>query len=305
MFSFEADVDRVTHAPGELVQVLARLQGDVAGLAVGTVTARLADSSGATVATVSLLDDGLHGDGAAGDRVYGGLSTAPGSAGRYGVVVEMTGTYGGVAMTRASRAAFDVLGGGFTGSITDAAADADGDGVSDVIAVTVGVNATAGQALVVSADLEDAAGYPIGHAVEAVSPAVTGLLAVPLTFDLSAAGCGQFSGALALRSLRLALPEEGYRVLDERAGPVAISAYDGEQFGCGTNPEPNPTISILSPDRAVVGDSATIEVSGSGFAQGVTVAFGNTTAGVVVERVSSELLRVAWTIPAAHPLGAL
>ncbi len=58
------------------IPLVAELRENNAPLASATVTAQILDESGKTT-EISLLDDGLHGDGAANDGIYGALTEKP------------------------------------------------------------------------------------------------------------------------------------------------------------------------------------------------------------------------------------
>lgn len=80
---------------------------------------------------VQLYDDGAHGDGGAGDGVFGATTWATPNMGAYDIAVTVTGVdVNGASFERQARAALSV----------GPAADADGDGVSDAAEATFGTN---------------------------------------------------------------------------------------------------------------------------------------------------------------------
>ncbi len=86
----------LSRQPGEPVTVHARLADGDAPLAGATLSARLAPEKGTAGAPVTLFDDGLHGDGAAGDGHYAAtVEDLPGfPAGPVAVRVEADGLDG-------------------------------------------------------------------------------------------------------------------------------------------------------------------------------------------------------------------
>lgn len=82
----------LSRQPGEPVTVHARLRDGDGAVAGAAVTARLAPEGGAALSGVALLDDGEHGDGAAGDGHYAAtVADLPEAPGAWTVRVEAEG----------------------------------------------------------------------------------------------------------------------------------------------------------------------------------------------------------------------
>lgn len=83
----------LSRQPGEPVTVHARLRQDGEAIPGATVLARLAPEGGVALAAFPLLDDGRHGDGAAGDGHYAAtFGDLPAAAGHWTVRIDAEGS---------------------------------------------------------------------------------------------------------------------------------------------------------------------------------------------------------------------
>ncbi len=278
----EAHVTRDRYAPGEAVHYRLDLSGDPGDLDLTAVTATLL-SGGSTLETVSLYDDGGHGDGAAGDGTFGGDGTAPALPGSYAVLFSAQGTYDGENVTRIALDSLAVLPPvhAFTGSFADAGASLDDDDPFEALVLTVGLDLPAAGAYALTGDLYDGAGYFLTSATGAFTAPAPGATSRPLLFDLSQAPCASFGAALWVRNLRL---REGATLnpLDAWDADVPTASYPASAFDC--LPEtPGPRVLALSPDEGLQGRGALLTVSGENFASGAAASLGE---GISVEEVS-------------------
>ena len=278
----EAHVTRDRYAPGEPVHYRLDLTGDPGDLSFSSVTAALL-SGGSLLETVTLYDDGGHGDGLAGDGSFGGEGTAPALAGAYDVLFTARGTYDGEAVTRVARDTLVVLPAvhAFTGAFSDAGTDTDGDGLFEGLVFTAALDLPAAGSYALSGDLYDGAGYFLAHGSSAFSAAAPGPSSRSLLFDLSEAPCASFGSPLSVRNLRL-LEGAGLRPLDAWEANVPTAAYPSSAFDCQPS-APGPRILSLNPDEGIQGRPMTLQVSGENFADGAAADLG---AGVRVEGVS-------------------
>lgn len=116
----EVPVQRPFHLLGKPVQILSILSDSIP-LAGGLVVADVISPSGQTE-TLTLRDDGEHGDGKAGDGIYGGFYPFTSEEGSYTVNTKAAGTStGGSGFERHTRSSF----------VVKEATDTDGDGMPD------------------------------------------------------------------------------------------------------------------------------------------------------------------------------
>lgn len=118
-----------------------------------------------TTRSISLLDDGVHGDGAAGDGVAGATFGGDGTAieGRYSVVVESQQTVANEIIARTGEGPFVVsaTGGAFVGDIRESFLDENQNGLLDLLKFELDVAFTTNGAFRVMVKLQDSAGEEI------------------------------------------------------------------------------------------------------------------------------------------------
>ena len=139
---------------GETVKVSATLDAQSAPVVGAIVAANVLSSAGAVVNTLTLSDDGQHGDGAAGDGIYGG-SFAAGDPGSYTVTATAAGSSSLGNFQRQAGATFSVgtPDATVTGPFVEVAPDADGDGEYDSLGWNFTANVPAAGAYTCYGDL--------------------------------------------------------------------------------------------------------------------------------------------------------
>jgi hypothetical protein len=161
---------------------------------------------------------------------------------------------------------------------------------------TVVVNVPAAGAYIVTADLEDAQGYFIDHAVGNLEATASIAYSIDLEFNLNGVFCGQFSGPFLIKNLTLSNART-QRVIDIWDGNVTTQAYNGALFGCAAG-APAPVINGLQPGSLFPGNSRQIIINGKSFANGAQVSFGPEVDISSVNRVSSSTLLVQVSVSA-------
>ncbi|MGC8762465.1 MAG: PKD domain-containing protein [Acidobacteriota bacterium] len=297
----EAHVTRDRYAPGEAVHYRLDLTGDPGDLAFTAVTAAVL-SGGSLLDTVTLYDDGQHGDGAAGDGSFGGTGVAPSLPGAYDVLFTAQGTYDGQGVTRIARDLLAVLppAHAFTGSFADQGWDTDDDGLYEALAFTANLDLPAAGDYTLSADLYDASDFFLAHASTAFTATSPGSATQGLLFDLSGAPCAAFGSPLAVRNLRL-LEGGTLRPVDSWEAGVPTAPYPASAFDCQPAP-PGPRLGSLRPDEGIQGRQMVLELSGDNFADGASVNLGEGVSVQEVSFLSPHLLALRVSIaPAAAP----
>ena len=292
-------------AQGGVADLVAVWRGDPPPGTTATVSADLIDTAGTTVETVTLHDDGSHGDRLAGDGLFVGTSHALGATGRYAVRFRATGLLGGSApFARTAGAILDVIDTGqvLTGAFSDSAADSDGDGTFDSVIADIGVDLPHTGSFLVSGRLVDSDGYPLDQGVGHLEATTAGEQTINLQLSLAVAGCGQFAEGFLLTDLRL---RDGatLAVLDRWTEAVPTAVYAGSTFGCQTT-TPAPAVLAVDPSTALPGETRALLISGAGFQSDAQVALG---AGVVVQGVSvvaQDTVLVNVAVDASAALGA-
>ncbi|KAA0254940.1 MAG: hypothetical protein EDX89_07610 [Acidobacteria bacterium] len=266
---------------GSTGHLSARLSGDTAAGLLGSVVAEMRNTSGVVVATVTLYDDGAHGDGGAGDWQWGSDFAVPSTPGWYSFLVRGAGTLnlggpggggGGEAFQRVAIAGFAALGSSNprTGGYGFISEDTDGDGKFDQIRFTLGLALPGPGTFRLSGDLQDGNGYPISHAVGSRTVSAAGSGTIDLLFPVRGLDCSRFSTFFRVTGLRMTAGNGAtpYASIGQVGGP------DFPGFECVTGNPPGPTIVMVSPDGAFPGESRTVTISGSGFHPCATVSFG-------------------------------
>jgi len=136
---------------------------------------------------ITLLDDGLHGDGAANDGVYG-AQLVPSEAGYYDVSSVLTGTLPfGIPYMRQDSMHFIMLPSGaqLSNTYSDAGIDEGGDGFFDRLRVQVGVTLNQDGEYELIGTLSTLDGIELGTATAAISDTAGSNVTANLDFDAS------------------------------------------------------------------------------------------------------------------------
>ncbi len=289
------------YAPGESALLRLDLEGEPADLVFSSVTAYVT-SGGSVLETVALFDDGLHGDGQAGDGAFGGTASAPLQAGSYPVLFSAQGTYNQRPVTRIAHDTLFVVPPEhlFAGAFGDSPLDGDGDGLNDSLELSALIHVPAVGTYGLSGDLFDSEGYFLSHAGASITPPTAGAFVGTLTFDLSSISCDQLGSPFLADNLRV-LDGATLRPLDAWGTPVATAAYPPGSFDCDPSP-PGPRIGALHPDEAVSGQTRTFLIGGDNFRDGATADLGASVSVQEVAYLSESVLSVRAAVsPAALP----
>jgi hypothetical protein len=292
-----------SYAPGDTAQLRLDLEGDPSGLTSTAATALILNPDGTPYQTVTLFDDGQHGDGGMGDGNFGASVTAPAIYGAYATIFTLTGMYLDKEVVRLAEDTLTVLPAThlFTGTFSDAPEDRDADGRYDALLVTAQVALPSAGTFVVSGDLMDAAGNTLDHAAASQTASGPDILDFDLTFDLRGILCLQFGQPFAVANLRVLdgatlLPADGWPSL------VPTATYFSGDFECqpGT---PKPTLAALRSDEGVKGQTLSVLVGGSNFKPGASLIFDS---GITVGQVlwvAENLLLASVTVDSSASLG--
>ena len=296
--AFDGFATQPTLIRGQTSHLQGQWSGQATGIGSPTVTAKVADEAGMVIGTITFFDDGMHVDGAAGDGVFGGDTPALSNIGRYTITLGAQGVFNGQPFVRWAEASVDVISSihRFTGSFSDGVYDSDQDDIFDLLRETVVVHVSAAGTYIVSADLEDAQGYFIDHAVGNLEATAIRAYSVDLEFDMNGVFCGQFSGPFSIKNLTLS-DASTQKVIDIWNGTVTTQAYNGALFGCAAG-APAPVINGVQPGSLFPGSSRQIIINGKSFANGAQVSFGPEVNVSSVNRVSSSTLLVQASVSA-------
>jgi hypothetical protein len=177
------------------------------------------------VERLALYDDGQHGDGAAGDGVYG-LTYQPAAGGYYTVFVTASGQMGGTAFARTNETLLAVSPGtaSLTGSYAEAGMDTDRDGKYEGLGLTVGVEARAAGSYLLAATLADGSGRELSRVVMPLT-LNAGPQNITLRFPGAAVLQGHTDGPYQVLRVQL-LDENGAALpLQEAKGVLTTRAY--------------------------------------------------------------------------------
>jgi pimeloyl-ACP methyl ester carboxylesterase len=292
-----------SYAPGDTVQLRLAVEGDPSGLTGTAATAQVLNPDGTEYQTVTLFDDGQHGDGGAGDGTFGGSMTAPMNPGAYSTLFELTGMYLDKDVVRLSADTLNVLPTThlFTGTFSDAPEDRDADGRYDALLVTAQVALPSAGTYAVSGDLLDAAGEFVDHAAAFQTVSAPETLNFGLTFDLRGIFCVQFGQSFQVVNLRV-LDGASLLPVDAWLSPVPTASYFSGDFECQPG-IPHPTLRALRSDEGLQGQTLTVLAGGNNFKPGATLAFDS---GITVGQVlwvDESLLAASVTVGPSASLG--
>ncbi len=297
--------DYPDYRPAEAIQFLAWPVGEFSAVTAGLVKVSVRNSLGAEVFAADMADDGLHGDGVAGDELFGAGHAAPPGQGFYTAEYWIEAQQGGQTVRRQGSSGFNVLQEEriLTGTYDDRAEDVDGDGKSDRIVVECGLLVPRAGNYSVSAELRDAAGYRVGSGSGSLTADSPGEARSNVVFDLRTVGCDAFSGPFALHGVRV-VSARGVEDVQEEAGQT--HAYAAEQFACAPGkPAPGPLVTGIQPRSAYPGQSLDVSLDGRFFQPGASLQLGEGIAVKAQERVDEYTFRarldIAWgTSPAVY-----
>lgn len=227
--SFDITTDFDFYRNGNPVQLSARFETGPGSPVTGASTTAQVILPDLTFETVTLLDDGVSGDGAANDGVYGGVFSNTSQAGIYRIIAQGDapgiGAREDITLVSVSQSQSQ-----FNGSFGNAGRDVDGDGLFDALDVTVGVNADVAGTYRVNAQLTDGAGTVIDAASSVVSLGV-GSQSVTLVFSGTKIADSGIDGPYRLERLTLlevtALDEF---LVDQIADAYGTAAYQATDF---------------------------------------------------------------------------
>lgn len=178
--------------------------------------------------SLTLLDDGNHGDGAANDGVYGG-HYGPAAGGSYGVLVRASGSYGDEPYERSTTAVFTIAPpkASLNGSQTDFGVR-EGE-LYTKLAVNVGLDVVEGGRLTLAADLY--AGETFVTQTTATAVLSPGARTMRLLFDGQAIRESGLDGPYTVRHLLLLDNEPELLLMEQVAMGGETAVYGHEEFG--------------------------------------------------------------------------
>jgi len=185
--------------------------------------------------SISLHDDGLPPDDAAGDGIYSGMYTDTTTGGFYYVLVKADGIYASQTYHRTAQTVFPVAANSaaLSGTYADQPNDENGDGLFEYLDVNVGVNATQQGDFTVAAVLRGEDGQYIDLANTTVY-SFTGDTILTIQFDGQAIRASGLDGPYTVTEVVL-LDDADLIKLDEADNVWVTPSYDHRQFGVWSN----------------------------------------------------------------------
>ncbi|MCY7391386.1 MAG: IPT/TIG domain-containing protein, partial [Leptolyngbyaceae cyanobacterium CAN_BIN12] len=289
---------------GQNVNLVAQWSGNSNGIDSPTMAAQILNEAGDIVETVTLYDDCNHDDNLIGDGVFGGCTRAFTDNGQFLVIFTAQGSINGYNFARWAETSIDVQTPShiLMGSINDSAVDADADGVYETLRSTVNLTATGGGNYLVSADLQDAQGYYIYHAVGSLQTTTACIYSVNLDFKMTGTACSQYSAPFKIKNLRLT-DANSLKVLDVYIVDITTQTYSGSLFGC-TAGTPAPVVISVQPSSLFPSASGQVIINGTSFTENTQVSLGSgvTVSSVTYGSSTSLLAQVSFTAGAAAGL---
>lgn len=225
-------LDVMPTAEGRLdapILIQAMLRDGARGIAAAQVRVEIYPARNVPV-TISLYDDGQHGDGAADDGHYANWWTPGGDGGYYPIFVSAHGTYAGQAFGRGDEGVLVIS--PETASFSDGpsaeATDADGDGQYEALRVEVPVRAQEAGEYLLAARLVDAAGAEIARAATPVA-LVAGEQRVTLAFAGAWIRRHKADGPYRIEKLTL-VDARGAAIKVDETGGITTKAYPWRAF---------------------------------------------------------------------------
>jgi hypothetical protein len=267
------------------------------------VLCEIVNEAGTVVEELTLNDDGLHDDGAADDGLFGAFSSEISGTGQYRARVRASALSQSVPIQRFAETYFDVRSESqfFTGAFSDIGVDTDDDVILDTIRFSAEVVVPAAGRYSATADLVDASGYAVDHAVASVEASGPGTVTFELEFVMRNVFCVQYGSQFEVRGLELSGgPASAF--LDEWLAPVEITALDGNAFNCVPG-IPTPKVSSIEPHVIRPNETVELVVNGSSLLAGAVVSCGDsiTLTDVVVE--SPTRIRATASVAVTAGLG--
>jgi hypothetical protein len=219
------------------VEIACRLtrtdDGQTTGVTGALLTATI-DTPDSRTLTLNLYDDGKHGDGAAGDGLFGASWDGTTTAGLYLVSYRASGqTTGGAPFQRLAGGSFEISSnsGFIVGQCADEGVDEDGDGATDAIRVKFQVWVAQAGRYAVSADLSDATSQ-LFHAANPAMDLPAGTSMASLDFDMSSQPLSGTIGPFDLKNLQLEeVNQSGLAWLDASSVQYSTGVYSRQKNG--------------------------------------------------------------------------
>ncbi|HEY4300245.1 MAG TPA: MBG domain-containing protein [Candidatus Didemnitutus sp.] len=213
---------------------LADLSGDPAVPVTSAAVTAMMQLPDGTTTSLTLADDGLHNDGAPNDGVYAAVLPAVSQAGQYLITYEVTGQdNAGQALQRVGSGTFSVSteNANILGDPVFATIDTDGDGVTDALQATSGVNPMAAGNYILSGQLVDAGATLHIPASAQFYADGTSPLTVSLFFDLALVKAAGVTGDFHIENLQLfEVPSTGAKWVDTYQGTAITQLQAGPQI---------------------------------------------------------------------------
>jgi hypothetical protein len=250
-------------APGEPISVTATLKDATGAVVNGVATVAKATihKPDGTESTVTLLDDGQSGDGAAGDGTYGGSILETTTFGRCHVIFTLTTLIGGEECRRdcVLPVAIDPGGAVISGTPVEYSVDEDLDGLIDAIELEVPISVEVAGDYTIQSLVKTASGDEITAvhtAFTAVNVPVVELVRLRVKGEVMAAA--GISGSLWFDEIELVHGEESIPIaVGAPHSTVAHGAADYE------SPQP-PGITHVLPNSGCTGGGETLVLYGAG-----------------------------------------
>lgn len=209
-----------------LLEATATNGGSPLAGATGTAVVKLPD---ATTSTVTLFDDGTHGDLHSGDGVYSATFAQTSQSGNYQVVFQVKGTAPAFEREDYQLATVSSSSSSFSKTFTDAGVDTDSDGLYNSLKVTAGVTITKAANYRVYGEITDSKGNVLDTTTEANLSTSTNT--VQLSFDGATLYQRGVDGPYTLSRVTMA-EDDGSAIMpvDEQLNGYQTTAYMAAQF---------------------------------------------------------------------------
>jgi len=187
-----------------------------------------------TLDILSLYDDGVHNDQAAGDGIYGNSFPGTDVGGYYAVVVQAVGVYQTEPYTRTAETSSSVATSAalLTQQYSDQPVDLDGNGRYERLNVSVQISVTQIGTYTLAASLVAADRTSIGHA-RLSTGLPTGIHNLTLYFNGDEILESGQDGPYTLTNVLLMDDERASLLLDQADDIYTTPAHDHRQFGSG------------------------------------------------------------------------
>jgi hypothetical protein len=215
---------------GEPMPISAAVMQNGTPLAGGAVSARL-ERPDTLQETLTLFDDGAHGDGAAADGVFANTYLNTNLGGYYGVLVTAEGTLAGIRYQRtASNSVAVAPAAELTNVYHDAPIDNGGDGFYEWLAFDMGINVAETGTYLLKAELW-AASQLVSDAETAVTIDQGGLHTIRILFDGNDIRQSNLNGPYSIRNLMFVDQTQAAILIDVVDEAHQTDGYDHRQFG--------------------------------------------------------------------------